>query len=215
MLSSKDSKQCKSTSVTGVVSDMVLKILRDDKFNPVTRPDRWFLRVLDTRIKEDVLKIYGLKDSQIEICQYKSHGSQTQSQIGIKVKISTVTAQVNVHTIPTDPLFCSMDLTGTLKAKLRNVEIDAEVTAELNPKDLSNVLIADLLKFDLRWGGSPEIDLDFRNEGGIIDWFLETFVGFYEAFTNGISKKLNEAEEKLKNFILDTIPFCVKRDAGC
>ena len=109
-----------------------------------------------------------------------------------------------------------MDLTGTLKAKLKNVEIDAEVTADLNAKDLSNVLIADILKFDLRWDGSPQIDVDFRNDAGILDWFLETGVGLYNAFDSGISKKLEEAEEKLKNFILDRIPFCVPNfDTKC
>ena len=108
-----------------------------------------------------------------------------------------------------------MDLTGTLKATFRNVEIDAEITGELDSKDLSNVLIADLLKFDLRWHDSPQIDLDLNNDGGILDWFLERFVDFYELFTNGISKKLNEAEEKVKNIILDKIPFCVKDDSKC
>ena len=110
-----------------------------------------------------------------------------------------------------------MDLTGTLKAKLKNVEIDAEITADLSAKDLSNALIADLLKFDLRWDGSPinSIDLDFANDGGIVDWFVEKFVGFYDLFTNGISKQINEAEEKLKNFIIDKIPFCIKRDGEC
>ena len=119
--------------------------------------------------------------------------------------------------MPRDRLFCSLDLTGTLKAKLKNVEIDAEITADLSAKDLSNALIADLLKFDLRWDGSPinSIDLDFANDGGIVDWFVEKFVGFYDLFTNGISKQINEAEEKLKNFIIDKIPFCIKRDGEC
>ena len=112
-------------------------------------------------------------------------------------------------------MFCGWDLTGTLKAELRNVEIDAEITADFDAKDLSNALIADLLNFDLRWDGSPDIDLDLSNDGGVLDWFIETFVGFYDSFTNGISKKMNEAEEKLKNFILDMIPFCVKHDGKC
>ena len=97
ILSSKNSNQCKSTSLTGAVADMILKILRDDKTNPVNRPERWFLKVLASRIKVDALRIWGLKDSQVEFCQYKSHGSQTQTQVGIKVKIPTVTGQVNVQ----------------------------------------------------------------------------------------------------------------------
>ena len=111
--------------------------------------------------------------------------------------------------------FCAWDLTGKLNAKLRDVEIDAEVTAEFDAKDLSNILIADLLKFDLRWYGSPDFDLDLNNDGGILDWILEQMAGWYELFTQGISKKMNEAEEKLKNFILDKIPFCVKPDGEC
>ena len=80
-----------------MLSDMILKILREDKFNPVSRPERWFLKVLDSRVKADVLRIWGLKDSQVELCQYQSHGSRTQTQVGIKVKIATVTAKVNVQ----------------------------------------------------------------------------------------------------------------------
>ena len=97
MLSSRNGKQCESSSLTDMVSDKILKILREDEYNPVSQPDRWFLKVLDYRVKADVLRIRGLKDSQVEICQYKSHGSGTQSQVGIKVKIPTVTAQVNVQ----------------------------------------------------------------------------------------------------------------------
>ena len=108
-----------------------------------------------------------------------------------------------------------MDLTGTLKAKLKNVEIDAEITADLQAKDLSNALIADLLKLDVRWDGSPEFDLDLENDGGILDLLIEGFVSIYDFFTNEISKKMNEAEEKLKNLILDKIPFCVKPDGEC
>ena len=108
-----------------------------------------------------------------------------------------------------------MDLTGTLKAKLKNVEIDAEITADLSAKDLSNALIADLLKLDLRWDGSPEFDLDLANDGGILDLLIEGFVSIYDFFTNQISKKMNEAEEKLKKMILDKIPFCVKEDGEC
>ena len=80
-----------------MLSDMILKILREDKFNPVSRPERWYLKIAAFRVKVDNLRIWGLKDSQVEFCQYKSHGSQTQTQVGIKVKIPTVTAQVNVQ----------------------------------------------------------------------------------------------------------------------
>ena len=111
---------------------------------------------------------------------------------------------------------CAWDLTGKLKAKLSDVEIDAEVTAEFDAKDLSNILIADLLKFDLSWTMElRDFDLDLNNDGGILDWILERMAGWYELFTKGISKKMNEAEGKLKNFILDKIPFCVKPDGEC
>ena len=97
ILRSKNSKECKPNSVTSFVSDEILKFLRDDKYNPVSIPDPWFLKVLDSRVKADVLRIWGLKDSQVELCQYKSHGSGTQKQVGIKVKIANVTAKVNVQ----------------------------------------------------------------------------------------------------------------------
>ena len=97
MSSSRNSKQCKTTSLTGLVSDMILKIMREDKYNPVIRPERWFLKVLAFRVKVDNLRIRGLKDSHLEICQYKSHGAQTHTQVGIKVTIPTVTAEVNIQ----------------------------------------------------------------------------------------------------------------------
>ena len=97
MLNSRNNKKCKSSKLTKFASDALLEELRKDKYNPVRRPDRWFFKVLKTRIKVDSLGICGLKDSQLEVCEYKSHGGQSQTQIGIKLKIPTVTAVVNIQ----------------------------------------------------------------------------------------------------------------------
>ena len=111
---------------------------------------------------------------------------------------------------------CWWDLTGELTATLKNVEIDAEVTAEINLNDL-NILIADVLKFDISLGGPPydTIDVDLENDLGIIDMIIESIIGWFELLTNGISEKKKELVEKAKKFIIDMIPFCVKPDGKC
>ena len=112
---------------------------------------------------------------------------------------------------------CWIDLTGELKVTLRNVEIDAEVTADLDAKDLSNILIADVLKFDLSWSLDylQDFEIDFRNDAGILDALTWLGVGFFELLTGEISKNINEAEETLKNKIRDMISFCAKFDDKC
>ena len=112
---------------------------------------------------------------------------------------------------------CWIDLTGELKVTVRNVEIDAEVTADLDAKDLSNILIADVLKFDLSWKLDylQDFEIDFRNDAGILDALTWLGVGFFELLTGEISKQINEAEETLKNKIRDMIPFCAKFDDKC
>ena len=111
---------------------------------------------------------------------------------------------------------CWISLTGEGKVKLRDVEIDTEVTAEIYPKD-SNILIADVLKFNLSWGGSPfdTIDVDFNYDLGIIDMIIKAATVWYELLTNGISEKMNELREMAKNIIIDKIPFCATPDGKC
>ena len=108
---------------------------------------------------------------------------------------------------------CWWDLTGQGFAELSDLEIDAEITADFNPQDLSNLLIADVLKFGWKW--SLRYVTDIHNDGNIIDFLALLGASFYELFTGGISKELNGLKGKLKNFYLDKIPTCVKSDGKC
>ena len=105
MLNSRNDKNCTTSAITNFAKDMLLKeFLRADKFNPLrvhhlVQPDKvlWYLSVLNTRIKVGSPTIFGLKDSQVELCQYKSHGYKTHIQVGINVKIPAVTATVGLQ----------------------------------------------------------------------------------------------------------------------
>ena len=106
MLNSRNDKNCTTnTAITNFTEDMLLKeFLRADKFNPLrvhhlVPPDEVtkYFSVLNTRIKAGSPTIYGLKDSQVELCQYKSHGYKTHWQIGINVRFSAVTATVGLQ----------------------------------------------------------------------------------------------------------------------
>ena len=97
MLNSRNDKNCTSSSKTKFVADTLLEKLRDVKYNPLRTTDQWYLSIWNTRIKVGSPTIWGLNDSQLEICQYKSHGSKSQIQVGINVKIPIVTATVGLQ----------------------------------------------------------------------------------------------------------------------
>ena len=112
--------------------------------------------------------------------------------------------------------FCWWDVTGQLSVQLKNIEIDAEVTAEFNLKDSSNILIADVLKFKLtwEWDWQRPIWMDWDNFV-LLDVLTMVGVGFFELFTGGITKEIEKAEEKLNDLVFDNIPFCPKSDDKC
>ena len=104
MLNSRNDKNCTSSELTRFGTDLALEWLRKDEFNPVRvhriiahEDAQWYFSVLASRIKVGSPTIWGLNDSQVELCQYKSHGDNSHWQYGINVKIPAVMATVGVQ----------------------------------------------------------------------------------------------------------------------